>query len=426
MVQAAPTAALGLVGEVISRRAIRTVFQPLVHLPSLEVVGFEALMRGPSGTPFEAPLRLLEAARQIGRLEELDWLCAASAMDAASRAHLHPSMTIFLNISPSTLKTPCPDDLTARVARARENLRVVAEIDSASILDDPGEVLEAVRVMRADSWGFALDNLGGDIKGLAMATFLHPDVLKVNLDRLERLGPGAQAEVVNSIREYAERTGAVILAQGIEDEEDLLAARIAGALYGQGWRYGEPGDLPEASRMPHHPFPLRSRPDPEEPETPFEILSRRHERASGDRRLLSGISKHLEFEALADGSPLVVLVCLSDVQYLTASTIRRLEHIAEKAIFVAVMAPSLEQARQPKGTRARRLSPTDALASEWAVVTIGPRFAAALAARASIRTPADENAAFDYVLTYDREAAGEAARALLLWLHGGHQVEKSP
>ena len=36
-----------LVADIIDRHNVRTVFQPLVHVASLEVVGFEALTRGP-------------------------------------------------------------------------------------------------------------------------------------------------------------------------------------------------------------------------------------------------------------------------------------------------------------------------------------------------------------------------------------------
>ena len=36
--------------SVIADRAVRTVFQPVVHLASKAVVGFEALSRGPAGT----------------------------------------------------------------------------------------------------------------------------------------------------------------------------------------------------------------------------------------------------------------------------------------------------------------------------------------------------------------------------------------
>jgi hypothetical protein len=45
-----------LVADIIERHNVRTVFQPLVHVESLAVVGFEALTRGPEGSPLEAPI----------------------------------------------------------------------------------------------------------------------------------------------------------------------------------------------------------------------------------------------------------------------------------------------------------------------------------------------------------------------------------
>ncbi|MGH9295412.1 MAG: EAL domain-containing protein, partial [Acidimicrobiales bacterium] len=111
-----PPAELGpaqLVAEahrVIDGRSVRSVFQPLVHLATNEVVGYEALSRGPAGSALELPLDLLAAAKAAGRLDELDWLCAASACEAAVEAGLNASMSVFLNFEPTTLLRPCPED----------------------------------------------------------------------------------------------------------------------------------------------------------------------------------------------------------------------------------------------------------------------------------------------------------------------------
>src|ERR1019366_2181949 len=92
-----------LVADIIDRRAVHTVFQPLVHLQSLEVVGFEALARGPEQSPLEPALALISAATDAGRLEELDWVCTAAASRTAAASGLHPSLTFFMNLEPSTL-----------------------------------------------------------------------------------------------------------------------------------------------------------------------------------------------------------------------------------------------------------------------------------------------------------------------------------
>jgi len=58
--------------EVLAGDGVRAVYQPLVELASGEVVGYEALARGPQDTPFERPDLLFGAAREAGRLAELD------------------------------------------------------------------------------------------------------------------------------------------------------------------------------------------------------------------------------------------------------------------------------------------------------------------------------------------------------------------
>jgi len=46
-----------LIHDIIDRRLVRAVFQPVVHLPTQQIVGYEALARGPVGSALESPLR---------------------------------------------------------------------------------------------------------------------------------------------------------------------------------------------------------------------------------------------------------------------------------------------------------------------------------------------------------------------------------
>ena len=76
---------------------------------------------------------------------------------------------------------------------------------------------------------------------LAFLPLLRPDVVKLDLRLVqERPGP-AIAEIMNAVNAHAERTGAVVLAEGIETEEHLVMARALGATLGQGWLFGRPG-----------------------------------------------------------------------------------------------------------------------------------------------------------------------------------------
>ena len=244
------------VARVLNQRQVHTFFQPLVHLADGEVVGFEALSRGPKGTDLENPLALFDAAKEAGRLEELDWLCASSAFAAAHAAKLHPSMTIFLNFKPGTLTSPYPDDLSKDIIRARKQSRVVAEIDEEDLRNEPALVLEAASRARADGWGVALDNVGATPASLALLPILHPDVVKLDLRVLAQHRGHEAAEIETTVRTYAEMSGAAILAQRVETELDVLEARGYGCTYGEGWHYGRPDLLPQGERRSTGRVPL--------------------------------------------------------------------------------------------------------------------------------------------------------------------------
>ena len=72
--------------------------------------------------------------------------------------------------------------------------------------------------------------------------------------------------MLNAVAAEAERSGALLLAEGIETEEHLARARAVGATLGQGWLFGRPGPLPPAcardavDRLPLLPPVARSPP----------------------------------------------------------------------------------------------------------------------------------------------------------------------
>ena len=80
--------------------------------------------------------------------------------------------------------------------------------------------------------------------------FVRPDVIKLDL-RLVQANPDvAIAGIVNAVNAERERSGAVILAEGIEHEEHLTTARALGATLGQGWLFGRPDNLPMGRPAP--------------------------------------------------------------------------------------------------------------------------------------------------------------------------------
>jgi hypothetical protein len=93
------TALAGELRQILADGLVRSVYQPIVNLDTTEVVGYEALARGPVGSALERPDRLFATAHACGLLTELEWACRAAAVRGALDAKLRK--TLFVNVDPS-------------------------------------------------------------------------------------------------------------------------------------------------------------------------------------------------------------------------------------------------------------------------------------------------------------------------------------
>lgn len=405
------------VAEVLDDRAVWTAFQPIVRLDTRDVIGFEALSRGPAGTPWQDPITLFQAARAIGRAGELDWICRARAHEAAAFAGLHPDLALFVNVEPATLREPCPADLVP--ALAHTHTRLVMELTERDLSADPAALLTAAAGHRAAGHCLALDDVGVDPTSLALMPFVHPDVVKLDMRLLHRPHLPQTAQVVNAVIAHAERTGALIVAEGIEREPHFARARSMGATLGQGWLLGHPAPLPRTrgagSGRPLEPLAVAAQCAPGR--TPFEVVAGTRPAARTTKRALLTTTRYLEQKAADTADPPVLLACFQHAGRFDPRTAQRYTALATGSPFVAAFGLGFGPEPAP-GVRGAALDPADPLCSEWNVVVVGPYFAAALVARDLGDDGADRYRRFEYALTYDRPVVIDAARSLLRRLGG--------
>jgi DICT domain-containing protein len=307
-----------------------------------------------------------------------------------------------------------PDQYAAAIRASGDNLRIVFELTERALTERPSEVLRAVQHLRALGASIALDDVGVDHRSLALMPFVRPEVIKLDMSLVQgRLSP-EKARTMHAVNAYAEESGAVILAEGIETEEHLARALALGSHYGQGWFFGRP----QATPAPHScsSIPSLSSVAGALPagDTPFErVLDAGARPRTSNKRLLHALSQELEVHAATLCPEAVVLAGLQHLRHFTPATRARYVDLASRAAFVGVLGTALGAAPEP-GVRGGCLDADDPLTLEWSVFVISPHFAAALVARDLGDDPSDDmERRFSYRLTYDRRQVVSAARLMM-------------
>jgi EAL domain-containing protein (putative c-di-GMP-specific phosphodiesterase class I) len=410
------TLARAELGDVLAQAAIEVGYQPVVDLDSREIVGYEALARGPRGGPLEGPDMLFTTARAAGRLDELDWMCQRKALTGAMNAGLHAPHVLFLNVEPDTSGF-MPLELRSLYARATSQMTVAVEVTERALTERPAALLGHVADMRALGCAVALDDVGTEAGSLAMMSVLAPEVIKFDLQLVAGSADADIADVVNAVTAQAEHSGATILVERIETESDAQFADALGARLAQGWLYGRREPLTHAPPRPSSPVSIAAtrRLDPRDT-TPFALVSgARRVRRTG-RALVDAMTRQLEEHARAAGDAAVLLSAFKHASAFSPDARVRYAGLARSVAFCGVLGQDMPSEPAP-GVRGALVHPSDPLRLESTVAVVSPHFAAALTAH-DLGEEAPEDRRYEFVLTYERELAVAAAASLMARVPG--------
>jgi diguanylate cyclase (GGDEF)-like protein len=234
------------VAKVAAIGALRAVFQPIYDLRSGQPRGYEALIRPAAGSGFADPGELFTAAEAVGRTVELDLACLQTSIAAFAELTLPGSLT--LNLSPRTLEADEFSVHTLVSLLARHGVdprRVVLELTEREAVEDMEHLTRAVDACRAAGMRIAADDVGAGNAGLRLLSQLRFDIVKIDLSLVQGGAVRATSEeVVRTLKDLADRWGALVIAEGVETPEQLEFVRSLGIRAGQGYLLGRPADAP--------------------------------------------------------------------------------------------------------------------------------------------------------------------------------------
>jgi diguanylate cyclase (GGDEF)-like protein len=231
------------VAEVIARRLLRPVYQPIIDLRSGRVVGAEGLIRPAPGSGFSNPGELFDAAEAAGRTVELDLACL-EIVAAGAASTMTGESVLTLNLSPRTLEA---DDFSAGalVALVRkaglDPGRLILELTEREQIEEMERLRRNVAACRGAGFRLAADDVGAGNAGLRLLSQLQFDIVKIDLSLVQGGAVHeASKSVVGALQDLARRWGASVIAEGIETPEQLRIVRELDIAAGQGYLLGRP------------------------------------------------------------------------------------------------------------------------------------------------------------------------------------------
>jgi EAL domain-containing protein (putative c-di-GMP-specific phosphodiesterase class I)/DNA-binding response OmpR family regulator len=228
--------------EILERKAVSTVYQPIFDLADLSTLGHEALSRGPAGTAFESPDVLFEFAIANHSVWDLEELCLRST---AQHYGGGGEAILFVNVE-AEMVALLPQRGAGILDPLRERRdRVVLEITERSAIRDLATFRDAVERLRHEGFRVAIDDAGSGFASLQAIAELRPDFLKIANTLVTGLARDTiKRDIVEMLLHVAGKIGARCVAEGIESAEDAAECRRIGIPYGQGYFLGVPAREP--------------------------------------------------------------------------------------------------------------------------------------------------------------------------------------
>lgn len=231
--------------DILENKRIRTVFQPIVSLDNGNILGYEALSRITGQKEPVNPEDLFIAAYRHRRLWDVELLCRTTALETAFNSpKLKYDKKLFLNVSQNIIHDPLfrkgfTRDFLAQYQISPGNL--VFEITEKSRIADTDGFRATISHYKSQSFKIAVDDAGAGYSGLNLISDIHPDFIKLDMNLIRGIHKDdLKYALVKGMLELSGIAGIALIAEGIEEYEELSALVNMGVQYGQGYFIQKP------------------------------------------------------------------------------------------------------------------------------------------------------------------------------------------
>lgn len=226
--------------DIIRRKRVTTLFQPIVHAKDTTVFGYEILTRGPASSSFRNSDMLFSFAREA----KLSWALEAIALEGALKRLRQVDLRdrkFLLNLEAEMFGESefRIHEMVSFFAEHKGNF--VFELTERAAIEDYAQFRELLNEFRAKGIEVAIDDAGSGYASLEAIAALAPDYLKVTKGLVSTLkDEPIKQDLVRMLVDLASKIGAKTIAEGIETIDEYETCRDLGIDLIQGYYFARP------------------------------------------------------------------------------------------------------------------------------------------------------------------------------------------
>jgi len=231
--------------KIIIENKVVTHYQPIISVTKKKIVGLESLARGldPLNNAIISPLDMFEYAHKHGMVLPLDRLCREKGIEGFLEIHSkNKDLHLFINIDASVIDLVGGSNYLLRQV-FKHNIppeSIVIEINESKV-QNIEHLVRFVNNYRKSGFLIALDDLGVGCSNFDRISLVKPDILKIDRSLIKDIGQSYyKQEVFKCLVTMANNIGAVVVAEGVETEDELNYALEYGAHLIQGYYFSKP------------------------------------------------------------------------------------------------------------------------------------------------------------------------------------------
>jgi len=228
---------LNIFNDILEKKSVIPVYQPIVSLKNGQILGYEALTRISDNSLDLNIEHIFRIADKLNRLWELETLCRKKALKNAKNISVEKKL--FLNVNPNIIHD---SEFKNGFTRSRltkyglDFLDIVFEITEKNAIINKEAFLGSIKHYKEQKFKIAIDDVGSGYSGLNVINDIRPDIIKLDMNLIKNIDKDEMKQhLCKAMVDFGKNSNIKVIAEGIETIEELKTIIKLKIEFGQGY-----------------------------------------------------------------------------------------------------------------------------------------------------------------------------------------------